>query len=180
MSRFKGPDVEESVACNLIPMIDIMFLLLLFFMLGADMSQRELEDVVLPIADQATEEAKEKEANEGGRTTVNVFHRHTTSTFSCPTYSGKQVCRELDHWQIAIRSSYYTLETIGDMLKDEGMLELESTPQPDGKTFLSKRHVMIRADENAPYGFIQRVIEACAAGKIYMIEVAAAQPEPTG
>ena len=28
---------------NLIPMIDIMFLLLLFFMLGADMGQRELE-----------------------------------------------------------------------------------------------------------------------------------------
>jgi biopolymer transport protein ExbD len=178
-SRFKGPDVEENVACNLIPMIDIMFLLLLFFMLGADMSARELEEVVLPIADQAREESKIKAANEGGRTTVNVFHRHTTSTFSCPTYSGKQVCRELDHWQIAIRSNYYTLETISEALKVEGMLELEDTPQKNGE-FLSKRHVMIRADENSPYGFIQKVIEACAAAKIYMIEVAAAQPEPAG
>ena len=44
MSRFKTADVEESVGCNLIPMIDIMFLLLLFFMLGADMSQRDLEE----------------------------------------------------------------------------------------------------------------------------------------
>ena len=40
MSRFKAQEVEEQVACNLIPMIDIMFLLLLFFMLSAEMTQR--------------------------------------------------------------------------------------------------------------------------------------------
>ena len=44
MSRKKG-GAAEHVNPNLIPMIDIMFLLLLFFMLGADMSQRELEEV---------------------------------------------------------------------------------------------------------------------------------------
>ena len=53
MGGFKVPETEESVGCNLIPMIDIMFLMLLFFMLGADMTQRELADVKLPKADQA-------------------------------------------------------------------------------------------------------------------------------
>ena len=38
----------EHTNPNLIPMIDIMFLLLLFFMLGADMGHRDLESVRLP------------------------------------------------------------------------------------------------------------------------------------
>ena len=175
--RFKGPDAEENVACNLIPMIDIMFLLLLFFMLGADMSQRELEDVVLPKASEAKEESKIKQAGEGGRTTVNVFHRHTAGGGECAAFAAGQVCRDLDHWQMAIRSNYYTLETITPALTEEAKLEIEEVKE--GKA-LSNRHVMIRADENAPYGFIQKVIESCASAGIYKIEVAAAQPEPAG
>ena len=49
---FKTIKAEEDVSPNLIPMIDIMFLLLLFFMLNADMSQRELEELTPPIATQ--------------------------------------------------------------------------------------------------------------------------------
>ena len=32
MARRKAPSVKEDVTCNLIPMVDIMFLLLLFFL----------------------------------------------------------------------------------------------------------------------------------------------------
>src|SRR5678809_1511023 len=168
--RFKSPDVEESVACNLIPMIDIMFLLLLFFMLGADMSARELEEVVLPKADQVAQESKTKDPNEGGRTTVNVFHQHTNGPAAdCPAFSAGQVCRDMTRWMIAIRSNYYTLDTIKGALEEVGK---------DGKA-ISKREVMIRADENAPYGYIQKVIEACASAGIYRIVVGAAKPEPT-
>ena len=39
-------------------MIDIMFLLLLFFMLGADMGQREKEELILPNADKIKDEEK--------------------------------------------------------------------------------------------------------------------------
>ena len=49
-------DVEETVACNLIPMIDIMFLLLLFFMLSADMTTRVAEDIKIPRADMIKED----------------------------------------------------------------------------------------------------------------------------
>ena len=176
MGRFQGPQAEENVACNLIPMIDIMFLLLLFFMLGADMSQRELEEVVLPKADQVAQEAKTKKEGEGGRTTVNVFHQHSNGpAASCPAFSAGQVCRDMSHWMIAIRSNYFTLDTIKKAMEDEGQLDIEEVK--DGKT-ISKREVMIRADENAPYGYIQRVIEACAAGGIYKIAVGAAKPEP--
>jgi biopolymer transport protein ExbD len=177
-NRFKGPDAEENVACNLIPMIDIMFLLLLFFMLGADMSARELEEVILPKADMVAEESKIKTADSGGRTTVNVFHNHSTPGMAdCAAFVSGGVCRDLSHWMIAIRSNYYTLDTIVKALEEEGALEIEEVK--DGKT-ISKREVMIRADENAPYGYIQRVIEACARAGIYKIAVGAARPEPAG
>jgi len=177
MSRRKPPTVKEDVTCNLIPMIDIMFLLLLFFMLGADMSARELEEVVLPKADQVAQESKTKDPNEGGRTTVNVFHQHTNGPAAdCPAFSAGQVCRDMSHWMIAIRSNYYTLDTIKGALEEEGKLEIEEVGK-DGKA-ISKREVMIRADENAPYGYIQKVIEACASAGIYRIVVGAAKPEP--
>jgi len=178
-NRFEPPATEENVGCNLIPMIDIMFLLLLFFMLGADMSQRELEEVVLPKADQVRDEEKTKQASEGGRTTVNIFHRHEGPDFNCAAYTAGGICRDMSHWLIAIRANYYSLDTIAQALDFEAKLEPdESVPAKDGKV-LSKRHVMIRADENSPYGYIQKVIEACAAVGIYRIEVAAARPEAT-
>jgi biopolymer transport protein ExbD len=174
--RFKSPQAEESVACNLIPMIDIMFLLLLFFMLGADMSQRELEEVELPKADQVKEDDNTKVAGTN-RTNVNIFHTHTSSGFTCETHKAGNVCRDMNHWAIAIRSHEYTLETLAVALKDEADRGYEETP-PGGKA-LSTTEMMIRADRNAPYGYIQKVIEAAASVGIYKILVGAARPEPS-
>ena len=173
--RFKPPDVEESVACNLIPMIDIMFLLLLFFMLGADMTQRELEDVELPKADQVKEESKEKE---GGtiRATVNIYHKPESNSFSCATHVTHGICREKDHWLISVRSQDYNLDTIKEKLDTEAARDLEPADVKGAKR-LSKIEVMIRADQSAPYGFIQRVIESCGAVGIYKIAVGAARPD---
>ena len=130
---------QRDLALQVVPLIDIMFLLLLFFMLGADMTQRELEEVVLPKADQVAQESKIKVEGEGNRTTVNVFHRHSTGGVTdCPAFSSGQVCRDLSHWMIAIRSNYFTLDTIVKALDDEAKLEVEEV-KPDGTT-LSRRH----------------------------------------
>src|SRR5437870_8595879 len=96
-------DSGPPPAPNLVPMIDIMFLLLLFFMLGADMSQRELEEVELPKADQVKDDTKEQNGG-SKRTNVNIFHVHTSSGFTCKTHMTGGVCRDLTHWAIAIRS----------------------------------------------------------------------------
>jgi len=172
--RFAGPEAEESVACNLIPMIDIMFLLLLFFMLGADMSQRELEDVELPKADMVAQDDPTFEQGEK-RSNVNIFHTHTSSGFTCATHAAGGICRDMAHWAIAIRSNEYTLQTIGPALKEVAQISLED--DTTGGQRLSKVEVMIRADRNAPYGFIQRVIESCGAVGLYKIAVAAARPD---
>jgi biopolymer transport protein ExbD len=158
-------------------MIDIMFLLLLFFMLGADMSQRELEEVELPKADQVKAEDKEKAV--GTRVVnVNIFHTHNHDGYTCAKHAAHEICRDLTHWAIAIQSSIYTLETIKMELKDLAELDLEDAQPSDPKAArLSKVEIMIRADQNAPYSYIQRVIESCAAVGLYKIAVGAAQPE---
>lgn len=175
--RFKTPETEESVACNLIPMIDIMFLLLLFFMLGADMSQRELEDVELPKADQVKEDSNVKEDTKIKRSNVNVFHVHNSAGYTCPVKESGAVCRDMTHWAIAILSREYTLETLGPELKELAALDPEEGVVPPGGKPLSSREIMIRADRNAPYGYIQAVIENCAAAGLYKIAVSAARPE---
>ena len=180
MSRRRPrPTVKEDVTCNLIPMVDIMFLLLLFFILGADMSQREQADVIIPEADMVQEE-KEKDTSEP-TTTVNIQHRQESANFGCPLYKQGQVCRDGEHWLIVIRGREYTWETVGEQLLAEATApgSMEEEKDPEANEFLSKRKVIIRADRTASYGDVQRLIQMCSTAKIYKIEVAAAKPPAT-
>jgi biopolymer transport protein ExbD len=172
MSRFKTADVEESVGCNLIPMIDIMFLLLLFFMLGADMSQRDLEEVELPKADRVQEESKTKTVGQT-RTTINLHHR---STSPCAAYQSQAICRDSSHWLSAIRGKSYTGQELINRLKEEAELDPEQV-EATTKNKISKRELMIRADQHVAYGDVQKVIQAAGQAGLYKVMVAAAKPE---
>jgi biopolymer transport protein ExbD len=173
-ARFRGPAAEESVACNLIPMIDIMFLLLLFFMLGADMTQRELEEVKLPPADHCVKD--DFVATGPGRTTVNVFHAGArsgdSSGVACALHDAGGVCRDPAHWLVAIRGAEFGASESAIRMKDEADASRE---RGDGSA-ADAREVMIRADEGAPYAVVQKVIEGCASAGLWKIAVGAAQP----
>ena len=159
MSRFKSVDVEENVSCNLIPMIDIMFLLLLFFMLSADMSQRVTEDIKLPEADMVKEDPKKKEGYE--TTTVNLVG-------------------EMDDWHVVILSHHYRdwelLKTkLHDLAHQPGEAEEGNAPG----TYFSTRAIQLRAAADAPYKHVQRLIQMCSKAGFYKIEVVATKPDPT-
>jgi biopolymer transport protein ExbD len=154
--------VQEEIAPNLIPMVDIMFLLLLFFMLSADMGQRQLEDVKLPGAKSVK---IDDEVND--RLTINVFH---AQGLVCPTYSGKKVCREDRHWRTHVAGNEFR-----DNAALTGYLKTHA-PREKGDTKISERKVMIRVDSGAPYGLAQRAMNACAESGLYKIEVGAALP----
>jgi biopolymer transport protein ExbD len=173
MSRRKPPAVKEDVQCNLIPMVDIMFLLLLFFMLGADMSQREKAELVLPTASEIKENEKEKSAEP--TTVVNIQHGKQT----CPLNKSGGYCREGDHWQMVIRGLAVPRDALKDQLKTEADESLEKDPDPIAGVRLSSRKIIVRADRAAPYGDINKVIEVCGTVGIYKVEVGAAVPSPT-
>ena len=105
MSVKKGPSIQEDITPNLIPMIDIMFLLLLFLMIASDMGQRELEDVVLPKATIITEDKPDTSgAKEDERVTINVHHVLPQKT-TCKAYDEGAICREDRHWRIGIKGT---------------------------------------------------------------------------
>ena len=162
--------VQETISPNLIPMIDIMFLLLLFFMLSADMGQRELENVVLPPAKSVKEDKEKTSAKKLDRLTLNVFHNYKVT---CEPYNKKQVCREDNHWKVGIKGRDYSdPEKLGAVLKKEADKDRTDTKNP----LISERKVMIRADAFSPYGLAQRAMNVCAKAGIYKIEVGAASP----
>ena len=161
----KAAGVQEDLSPNLIPMIDIMFLLLLFLMLGADMGQREFEDVILPVADGIKED---KEPDKKGVTTVNVYH-DTVRGQVCLAYKSGGVCTEESHWKIGIRGEDYTATSIGTKIKEEADLGRSKG------ALLSERRVMIRADQAALYKYVQAVIDACAHAGLYKVEIGAAE-----
>src|SRR5262249_49510708 len=177
MTKRKVPGIQEDVQCNLIPMIDMMFRLLLFFMLSADMGQREFADVVLPKADQVQQDDKSKGVDEY-LAVLNIFHRPDSADFSCPLYAHGATCRDPSHWLISLRGKEYTRDTIRDQLKIEADEAFEDTIDKDAGKQLSKRKVTIRADRSAPYGDVQNLIQVCGDVGIYKIEVAAAAPSP--
>ena len=161
---------ESEVAPNLIPMIDIMFLLLLFFMLGADMGQRELEEVSLPKAASVKEDKSTKGKDD--RLTINVYHRYP-SEVKCAAYNPQQVCREAAHWRVGVKGKDFSdPEKLGGLLKREADQSRPDPKQPQ----ISDRKVMIRADLSSPYGLVQRVMNTCAKVGIYKIDCGAARP----
>jgi len=155
MSRFKSQDVEENVACNLIPMIDIMFLLLLFFMLSADMTQRVTEDMTLPIADKAKEDPSEKDYK---TITVNLVEEGGEWFVKIAGYAYKD-------WN-------YLRTTLHQFAQDAP--EPGATPQK----FTSSTAIALRADASAPYKQVQRVIQMCGAVGLYKVETVAVKPSP--
>ena len=163
--RRKGPAVQEEITPNLIPMVDIMFLLLLFLMLGADMGQREFEDVILPTASGVKED---KEQAKEGTTTVNVYHAYDGT---CLAYRGGGICTERSHWKIGVRGVDFDGNSIGSFIATEVGLP----PNHTGQAPVSEHRVMIRADQSALYEYVQKVITACAYAGIYKIEIGAAE-----
>ena len=151
------PAVEENVTPNLIPMVDIMFLLLLFLMLGADMGRRELEDVVLPTAGAAEKDA----CRPGGYTVVNVYH---SSPARCAAFEDR-ICGDPSHWKVGVRGIDYDPEAVGALLRDE------AGGAPGDRT------VKVRDDRSARYEPVGKVLEACARAGIRKVEIGAAGKE---
>jgi len=176
-------DTEESVYMNVIPMVDIMFLLLLFFMLTADFGARELEAVELA-AGKTIKEDKQEEAK--GRMNLNVYHTPTkmeSGAVTCGDFDAMRPCREDSHWNIAIRGKRYGSTQLETWAKDEAYKQKKKDGKSEKEALdpltTTELRIMIRADLRAPFRFIQEIQEAMAQAGIYKLEYGAAEPKKT-
>jgi len=176
MSKRKNASVEDPISPNLIPMIDIMFLLLLFFMLGADMAARETQEMNLPEANKAKE--IDPNTNPTDPETIINIHHAPDGGVGCGKYDNKGVCRDKTHWKWTISGISYEPDRFKERLKVLSDLSPEDAPDKDAKKILSKRKILIRADRTAPYGDVQKVIEYCGQAGLYKVSVVGALPAP--
>ena len=147
-----APSPEESVSCNVVPLLDVMFLLLIFLMLGSDMSVRENEDVVLAKASAAKEP---KDPPPGRVVTLNVVPRR-------------------GGWAFAMVDREYDADALPERLAAVASDELE--PAATAGRRLSAVTLSIRCHKDAPYQWVQTALAACGTAGIYKTEVAVEAP----
>ena len=174
MAKHKMPPVKEDISPNLVPMIDIMFLLLLFFMLGADMAVRESANLLLP---QASKIKEDRTTDDTPTTTVNI---HRDDDAETPFLPDAGPGREGEKWLVSVRGHDFTPETLKTRLQQDAEADMEAEIDKDAGKRLSARKLLVRADKGAPYGFVQRVIETAGLVGLYQVEVAGAQPAGPG
>lgn len=147
----KSQDAGGEMEIDLTPMIDIVFQLIIFFMIVSDMTTADLVELALPEARQATKPDGED--------------------------SKKYVVINLQQkGKILIRGKVYKPDKIQERLEIEAEeAGWEENPEaPDVR--LSKLKVLIRADRDVEYGKVQDILEACGKAKIYKVAIGATNP----
>jgi biopolymer transport protein ExbD len=155
-------DPETEMEMNMTPMIDVVFLLIIFFMIITDLTQKDLEDLELPMVKHAVED---KPPPGEWRPIMNIkFNGEiivTRTTYYDPEVddSKTEPYHEVAQW----------LNAAADKMEKE-----EGTGLPD-------EALLIRADMSTPFKHIQNVLELCAIEgvKIWKIQLAASVPNET-
>ena len=153
-------DAQTEMDMNMTPMIDVVFLLIIFFMIITDLTQQDLEDIKLPVAKTCVPDVPDPKVV---RPIVNI------------NAEGKMVAR---------KETIFEAET-NDTTELEGYLSNQARQMPK-KPFnveagtgplIPDNPLLIRADMNTPFKFVQKVMEVCGKKgiQIWKIEIAAAE-----
>jgi biopolymer transport protein ExbD len=151
MKMSKQDNEPEPLDIDMTPMIDIVFLLIVFFMIVVDLTQQDLVILQLPKAEFAVPDKKP----EKNRLTVNVTYKDEV-----PEIRVKRAIMSLDElkaWMYPIARS-----------------------KIDKKTKFSEIPILIRCDKNAPFRVVQQIMAVCADKdiQIYKVMLAAAENKP--
>ena len=150
---------ETEMDMNMTPMIDVVFLLVIFFMLVSDLSQKDLEDLLLPRSDQATHDRPDPNRV---RPIVNI-HQDGEFVVRRETLFNPSAEEPLPYRRL----ENYLVDTASRM--DHEVLE-------DGRS-VPKEPILIRADEATPFHFLQTLLELCAEPGVdlWRVELAASE-----
>lgn len=147
----KSKHTGDEVAMDMTPMIDCVFLLIVFFMLVSEISKNEFEQVTLPKATKAIEDVKA----DTKRVVVNITY--------APDFQTNKVYSDI----IIKKKSYGDQEQLITYLKMKA-----DQDKPEGAK-ASSMSVKIRADQRCEYQKVQRVMVACMKAGISKISIGA-------
>jgi biopolymer transport protein ExbD len=153
-------DPQTEMQINMTPMIDVVFLLIIFFMIITDLTQQDLEELKLPAARSAVEDKPDPAVV---RPIINI-----------PQWGTMVVKREAKYDPEEDGDDMTRLERY---LVDQANAMLAQQRQKNLPAELPDNPLMIRADRNTPFKYIQRVMEICAKKgiQIWKLELGAAE-----
>lgn len=153
MKLTKADNEPEPLEINMTPMIDVVFLLIVFFMIVVDLTQKDLVQLQLPNSEMG-EPDKKPEKN---RITVNI------------TWDDKSESSE-----IYVKQRPYTLDELKTWMYPIAKSRINK------KTKFSEIPILIRCDKDAPFRMVQQVMQICADKdiQIYKVLLAAAETKP--
>jgi len=157
MSAVKDLADETSAAMDMTPMIDVVFNLVIFFMLVTDINQKDLAELTLPVARMA---AEDKGNDPDDRLIINVDR----------------------NGQLLVRGRATSLEELGTIL-ERAKDSYEKRMAAVGKSGIdlingqkaSKLYVLLRADKNTPWQHVQYIMTVMAEAKLYKLQFATKQ-----
>ncbi len=157
-------DAETDMEMDMTPMIDVVFLLIIFFMIITDMTQQDLEDVDLPVAEHAQ---PDKPDPKEWRPIINVPHDgdmiiKKKTYFDPDVNTGPDKWNDLDVW----------LKSAANRMKKEPIAPGSSKMIPD-------EPVLIRADQSTPFKYVQYIMERCGqeGTQIWKLQLAVSTPD---
>lgn len=153
--RTRKRQLESGVELDMTPMIDIVFLLIAFFMIVSDLSQLNIQPVILPRASEAKVQVQEVNDRQ---VIINVVRIHETGLPGIRLGASEQNLKweELAELLKADVEEYGIFETNPTSGKQDSMLK-----------------VLVRCDEGAKSGAIHEVYKACQAAKIFRVSIGA-------
>ncbi len=145
---------NNEVDMDMTPMIDIVFLMIIFFIIVSDMTQQDLAELKLPVAEQAVDDEAEQ-----GRMIINILK------------DGEVIIKRvkydtLDQPEAVAALRAYLASEVAKGEKDEG-------------TTFSSRALLVRADKETKFKEVQKVMRICGEMgiQVYKVHLAAAQNE---
>lgn len=182
--RKKPPEAELDI--NLTPMIDVVFNLIIFFMIITDMTQKDLEFLVLPMANLAVVD----ENPDPERIIINVINMDGTETRK-RIESGEL---SLERPPIMMGSKQVaSLKDMRRQLRDRAnpvrWPDVEKGEVAPG-LYPSRKPVLVRVDQGQIFGWVQAIMSYCTfvpgndmaaelreSPLIYKFEIAVAEPK---
>ncbi len=144
----------DATKLDMTPMIDVVFQLIIFFMLVTDMSQQDLAELKMPFAATAAKDELMK-----GRLTFNVLK------------SGEIEIK---------RARKGTMDEAGTQEEVRGYLVREVAKGRKESDGTSERAILIRADKDTEFKHVQKILRVCGETgiRIYKIHLGASQTPP--
>jgi biopolymer transport protein ExbD len=163
--RVSQPTIEAKM--DMTPMIDVVFQLIIFFMLITDMTQKELEDLVLPVARSAIPDKPEPDDI---RPILNVMSDGRIIVKKNVVYDPKAPDE--------FREVAAYLADHADKMRRLGHMALIDEKNP-ASGMAPDDPLLIRADNVTEFALIQQIMAVCGQKgiQIWKVELAASEDE---